>query len=64
LTVLNGRIAHIADFSPFSAEEPADGDGLEEADPEEGHARGGVEVHQLEEEDPALGAHRHTQRKQ
>ena len=50
--------------SPLSAEEPADGDGLEEADPEERHPRGRVEVHQLEEVDPALGAHGHTQGKQ
>ena len=40
--------------SPLSAEEPADGDGLEEADPEERHPGCRVEVHQLEEVDPAL----------
>ena len=50
--------------SPLSAEEPADGDGLEEADPEERHPRGRVEVHQLEEIHSALGAHGHTQGKQ
>ena len=50
--------------SPLSAEEPADGEGLEEADPEERHPRGRVEVHQLEEIHSALGAHGHTQGKQ
>ncbi len=49
---------------PLCAEKPADGDGLEEADPEEGHPRGGVEVHQLEEEYPALCAHGQAQGEQ
>ena len=43
---------------PLGSEDPGDGDGLPEADPEQGHPAGRVEVHQLEDEDPALGAHR------
>ena len=39
---------------PLGAEEPADGDRLEEADPEKGHAGGRVEVHQVEEEHATL----------
>ena len=30
------------------SEEPADGDGLEEADPQQAHPGGRIEVHQLE----------------
>jgi hypothetical protein len=33
---------------------PRDGDRLEEADPEKGHARGGVKVHDLKQVDAAL----------
>ena len=42
---------------PLCPEDPGDGDRLPEADPEERHPAGGVEVHELEEEDPALGTH-------
>ncbi len=49
---------------PLGAEKPANGDGLKEADPEKGHPRGGVEVHELEEEYPALCAHGPTQGEQ
>jgi hypothetical protein len=49
---------------PLCAEKPANGDGLKEADPEEGHPRGGVEVHELEEEDSAFCAHGQAQGEQ
>ena len=45
----------------LSSEEPSDGDGLEEADPQQRHARGGVKVHQLEQVDPAFGTHGQAQ---
>lgn len=37
------------------AEDPGDGDGLEEAHPQKGHAAGGVKVHQLEQVHSSLG---------
>lgn len=37
-----------------SSEDPWDGDGLEEADPEQAHSWGWVEVHQLEDVRPSL----------
>ena len=39
---------------PLRSEHPADGDSLEEANPEERHAGAGVEVHQLEHIDSTL----------
>ena len=39
---------------PLSPEDPANGHRLEEADPEQRHARAAVEVHQLEGVDAAL----------
>ena len=49
----SGHLLH-AVAEPLGAEEPADGDRLEEADPEQGHSGRGVEVHQLEQVDAAL----------
>ena len=45
---------------PARPEEPPDGDGLEEADPQQGEAGGGVEVHQLEQVHAALKKERIT----
>ena len=42
-----GHLLH-AVTEPLGAEHPADGDGLEEAGPEQSHARAAVEIHQLE----------------
>ena len=41
--------------------DPADGDGLEEAHPQDGDAAGAVEVHELEDEGPALRDHGQAQ---
>ena len=49
----SGHLLHaVAEL--LRSKEPADGDRLEEADPQEGHAGGRVEVHQLEQVDSAL----------
>ena len=49
---------------PLRAEEPPDGDRLEETDPEQAHAGGRVEVHQLEEVCASLHRHRGSEGKE
>ena len=46
---------------PVGTKDPPDGDGLEEAAPQDGDAARAVKVHELEDEGAALGDHGHAE---